>query len=301
MANDGSEFFDTGLDYSRDDMSEAEWASLSEWYVRTHGVEGLDFVRFIPFMLANDAGALKHYRRWVETVPAGVGLGEAGIPSPAMGLHFLHLYTVIGYPEGVVYEVIASREWGATKAECQSAIAFGWLHGGPFGINTAARAAEEYLAGWDEQAAESKIQWPDGWARDPDAYRSGMDLSDAPLTDDDRRKLEAWHLEKEGSVPRYVGFLADHYPLALKAFRSRYERVTKGPLPAQMYALFTAHTAAVRGQTAAVQRAATHARHLGVTKAQLLHVLATTHVYVGDVGMDAVVDGLAPVLDGWTT
>ena len=98
------------------------------------------------------------------------------------------------------------------------------------------------MQGWDPERDDGPgIPWPDGWTVDPDAFRCGIDFSNATdtneISDGDLAMIEDWHRRVQGDVPAYVGFLAAHYPLALKAFRARYETSMDGSLPKQYIAL----------------------------------------------------------------
>jgi len=243
--------------------------------------------------------ALKRYRRWVEVTPAGFGL-ENPIPAPAMGMMWLHYYCVSCYPQGILYEVIAARHWGARRSEVADTITVAWLHGGPFGANTTAGVVADYMDGWANEPEGAGTAWPEGWAPDADAFRSGITLdSENRISAEDLGRLEEWHRRVQGAVPAYVPFLARHYPLALKAWRGRYENAMAGTLPKQLIALLQVHVAAMQKRPDAVRRSVTMARSFGVKKDHVAMTLANTQVYLGDLAMDAAVEGVVDLLDGW--
>ena len=89
---------------------------------------------------------------------------------------------------------------------------------------------------------------------------------------DDLEKIEQWHERVEGEVPRYVSFLAKHNPLALKAFRARFETSTqRRTLPKQAIASCFVQYASVTGQPDALRRALHMARLFGVKRAMWSH------------------------------
>ena len=291
--------FDTGLDWTTDKFTQAEWETMAQWYVDTHGVETLDLVKFIPFMLDLRADALKRYRRWVEVVPAGAGLANP-VPTSAMGLIWLHFYCVNSYPQGILYEVIAARGWGANRFEVADTIALAWLHGGPFGINTAAEVGTDYMKKWGAEPAGAGIEWPEGWAADPAAFQSGITFDgENAISAEDLGRLEDWHRRVQGEVPAYVPFLARNYPLALKTWRARYENAMAGRLPKQMIPLFQMHVAAMLKQPEAVRRSVTMAKAFGLKKDHVVMVLANTQVYLGDLAMNAAVEEVGELIDAW--
>jgi hypothetical protein len=301
-----SRYLSTGQDWSANRFSEAEMARMKGWYADTHGEENLDLVKFLEFWAELRPEALKAYRRCIETVVGPDGF-ESGLGGCSV-FNMLHTYTILAYPQGVVYEIISARSRGATKAEVTDVLSLAWLHSGTVGMNTAATVASDYMLRWDPEEstpgtapAAKGMAYPAGWASDPDAFRSGIDLTDVnTMTDAELKLLEDWHLRVQGVVPEYVSFLARHYPVALKVFRYRYESViTQMVLPKQMIAIMFLHTAAVRQQPDAVRRAAMMAKQFGVTKGQALHCLATDHRYLGDLFVEPAIKSVADMFEDW--
>jgi hypothetical protein len=72
-----------------------------------------------------------------------------------------------------------------------------------------------------------------------------------------------------------------------------------GTLPKQWIAVSQVHVAAMLKRPDAVRRAVTMARNFGVKKDQVAMVLANTQVYLGELAMDAGVEGAADLVDGW--
>ncbi|HET9892999.1 MAG TPA: hypothetical protein VFQ42_21150 [Mycobacterium sp.] len=294
-----SKYLNTEQDWSTSTFSEAELARMNQWYVDTHGQENLDLVKFVEFWSELRPEALKTYRRAIETTvgPQGFNSGLGGTSAFAV----LHTYTVLAYPQGILYEIISARGRGATKSEVTDVLSIAWLHSGTVGMNTAATAVLDYMRSWDPGESAPGMPFPAGWARDADVFRSGLDFTDmTTITDTELRALEDWHRKVQGTVPAYVPFLARHYPGALKVFRARYESVlTQASLPKQMIAVLFLHTAAFRQRPDAVRRAATTAKAFGVTKGQALHTLANAQRYVGDLFADAVFEPIADLFEDW--
>jgi hypothetical protein len=294
-----SKYLTTEQDWSTTTFSEAEMARMKKWYLDTHGEDNLDLVRFLEFWAELRPEALKAYRRAIETTvgPQGFDSGLGG----ASALTGLHTYTILAYPQGIVYEIINARSRGATKTEVTDVLSIAWLHSGTVGMNTAATAAREYMRSWDPDEPAPGMPYPAGWARDPDAFRSGLDFTDVTtITDAELRALQDWHRRVQGAVPAYVPFLARQYPVALKVFRARYESViAQASLPKQMIAVLFLHTAAFRQRPDAVRRAAAMARAFGVSKGQALHALANAQRYLGDLFADAAFEPIAGLFEDW--
>jgi hypothetical protein len=294
-----SKYLNTDQDWSTDSFSEAELARMKEWYVETHGESNLDLVKFVEFMGELRPEALKAYRRCVEMTvgPGGPanGLGAASVFMP------LHTYAVLCYSQGSLYEIISARGRGATKAEVVDVLSIAWLHSGSQGINIVAGIAHDYMHEWDATEPAGGLPFPDGWARDSEAFRSGLDFNDmTTITQDEFRALKDWHQRVQGEVPAYVSFLGEHYPDALKVMRARYEGVmNQCSLPKQMIALLFLHTAGARRNPTAVRRAAVMAKEFGVTRGQVLHALTHVHRLLGDLFGDAAFESIHDLFDDW--
>ena len=288
--------FATGIDASSDELTPQEAETMQRWYESAHVSGNLDLVRYVPFMLAENPAALKRFRHWADVVAGGRGL-PSPLPAPLMALVWLHYYCINPFPSGLLYEVIAARRWGAAKREVVDTITLAWLHGGPHGIEVAATSSAEYLAGWQDEGGG--LDWPDGWDRDPAAFRSGISFDDQnSISSEDLRRLEDWHRENQGEVPGYVPLLARRYPLALKVFRARYEAACSGSLAKQFVPILQLPVAMERRDEESVRRLTFQARKYGASDDQIVNAATTAQVYLGDLGMTAALEGLARGLDG---
>jgi len=276
--------FATGIDIRSDELTPAEAESMKRWYEQVHGTGNLDLVRYVPFMLENNPAALKRFRFWADSVAGGRGLADP-LPAPLMAMVWLHFYSINSFPSGLLYEVIAARRWGASKQEVIDVLTLGWLHGGPNGIEAVAISTGEYIAGWASEPGEG-LTWPAGWKRDPGAFRSGIALDDSnEISAEEVERLAEWHREYQGEVPEWVPVLARRFPLALKAYRARYEGACAGTLAAPFIPLLQLAVAAFRGDAGAIRRLVFQARKLGASADHVINVAATTQCYLGDIGM----------------
>lgn len=282
-----------GADWLRDgDLAREEIDSIIHWYSDFHGLGDMTLAPFAAFWLEHDHGVFKRFRRWIESAI------QEGFPPAAGALSHLHYYVVTGFDRGALYEIVAARKWGATKQQVLDAMAHGFLHAGPAGMSPPAVMCTEYLKAWTSDGEYPPIPWPEGWAVDPGAFDSGLDFSTRSLTDAETESLRAWYLENQGEVPAYVDFMARYSPEGLKSFRARYEYPT-ATLPKQLVPLLTFHAAANLGKTGAMRRAAHQARHVGVTRQQIMLVVARSFVYTSDLSMDVVADVIGPMFEEW--
>jgi hypothetical protein len=293
---------ETRLDWSTQ-LEQGEWEGIKEQYDRLMGPGQVEeLFRFVPFMHDVRPDALKRYRLFVNTVTQGIGLEDSMPNPPVASLVSGHFYATLPYPQGVAGDLFVAKHVGGTKQEVSDILAMAFLHSGPFGMNTSSAAAAEYLRTWDDSDAPG-LTWPEGWTVDPEAFRCGIDFEGAggadELSADDLAKIEAWHVRVQGEVPAYVPFLAKHYPLALKTFRARYETSMTGTLPKQFIALSQVHLAACWVRPDALRRALHMARAFGVSKDHAVQILTLSMLYLGDIRMDAAIEGVDGILEAW--
>jgi alkylhydroperoxidase/carboxymuconolactone decarboxylase family protein YurZ len=290
------EFLAHSIDLTTDTFTDEEKALTLEWYRRVHDHGDLDLAPFSRFMLEHDPTGFKRLRR--HLVALDEELDEPPLPTAAGVLMFVHTYVVLGMGKGALYEIIAMRELGASRAEIVETIRLAALHGGPRGINSLAEVADEYLREWTG-AAESSVAWPHDWAPDVERFRSGIDLSSDELLPGELELIRDWYLRTLGEVPPHVDFLARVAPSAFKTQRARFETAVTGALPAQMIPLLTLHLNALRLRPKPLRRSLQTARSLGVTRREAVSALFWAGVYDADAVMETAFDAAGDVLESW--
>jgi hypothetical protein len=292
------QFAETGLDFGVDGFTPAEKKALLDWYRRTHGTGDLDLVRFAPFLIEHLPSAYKLSRRHQLAIPQarkGVML-----PDLARVLCFLHTYVAIANGAGAVYEMIGARSIGASKALVLDVLQYAYLSAGPRGMNSVAEKGGEYLRSWPDSEPAGPLQWPPGWAPDPDRFRSGIDHSKPQLTADEVIAISEWHQRMHGIVPRHVQLFARLHPHAYKIQRMRYERAIGSVMPAQLAPLLTLHLATVRLQPAVISQATHQARVLGVRRHHVVQTLLTgLRLSIDPMVMEVVAEAVHDQLAGW--
>lgn len=260
---------DRGLDLSRvGATTEQEKESFKKFYASNLGRShpGLDF------WLDTSPDVLKRYRAFATAQVAGALEGNRAFP----GFAFLEYYALLGYTEGVRYIVRLWQEQRLNRDQVLEGLAIGFLHMGPRGMETVAEA----LDGYEWMTPPEPPSFPEGWAPDPDAFRSGMDFSTAELSGPELDALRAWYVRWLGEVPRYVGHLAKYRPEALKAFRARYETCVE-TLPKQVMPYTLLHYNVSRGFGDGIRENVLLARGFGMTKEQALRAVYSASMNAG--------------------
>lgn len=277
------------IDWSSEGWTPAEKDQMLRWYMEAHGTGDTSVARFAPFMIQHNPAGFKRYRRHVRYH------GRA-VPGPLL---FLHTYAVLGNGDGALYQMLSAKQRGFTKPQVLETLAFAFLTSGPI-MNGAAAATSAYLFAWDDDGKPSKVQWPQGWAPDPAAFRSGMDLTTDEFTAGDLDALKAWHQRVKGEVPRWVGAWAKLGGHGYKTNRIRYEIGFGVSLPKQLFPLFQLHLATYRVWTEAARQALLHARALGCTRDQVVETMESAFTCGGEQMMAGVLtDRVIDVLESF--
>ena len=295
-------FMEIGVDYSKEDFTEEEKARLLDRYRSAHGtVEfDLDLVRFAPFLLDFLPAAFKRMRR---TGTAGMQPREGediALPGVTYALLNTHSYTAIAYGAGVIYEYIAARYQGASKALVLDILNYAYISAGPRGMNGAAEG-HQYLKDWQDEPDLAPLSWPEGWAPDPAIFEAGLDYANPDLTAEEIDRINAWHLRMNGMVPRHVELFSRLHPRAYKLLRLRYEKAIGRVIPAQLIPLCSLHLATMQGEQLVMRQAVHQARVLGVRRHHVFQTIfaGIRQLHVNPMGLEAATESVHDLLAGW--
>ena len=212
-------------------------------------------------------------------------------------LAMVHLYALQGFLEGTLYEMQGCQGRGITKAQMLEVLAIAFLHGGPRVMHYASVSTADFLRTYEDKQPAPEL--PEGWGPDPDAFRSGIDLTTEEMPDREIRMLKDWYTKTIGEVPTSVTFLAEHNPGLLKAYRRRWETAIHD-LPKQVMPVYMMQWNVVRGFREGIREGALLGKAFGMTKDQVISA-ASWHVgYHG--GLDAITNvdvALKDVLKDW--
>jgi hypothetical protein len=261
--------FDTDLDLSNlNEVTPEEARALVDWYETAHGDGAGDLTPFVSFLIQNGPAHLKLYRAYAQSLHE---LGE--LPQVIVPLLFLHYYMSIGSERGVLYEVVASRQWGATKREVLETIGLTFVESGPFSAN-AASASSDYLDSWQgDEPRRVGYEWPTYWKTEG--------LTQSEISDD----------SPTGRL------LAHRAPNMLSALRARVRKARAGTqLNPVVFVLYDLHSAVARGRAGDAMRAARIAISAGVRTNEILEVVGFGALYATSSQLDEVAGALEPLL-----
>ena len=265
-----------GLLYNPDVTTQEEIDQYRKFYRETKGYSLPAFEFWLEFR----PDVLKRYR--ANFVKETTSVEEKPRPL-AHVVAMLHHYAVVGFEDGIIYEVKLCEAEGATRGEIMDTLAFAFIHGNPMGMRSVATSSMEYLRTSPEKPARAD-RWPGTWSFDRDAFKSGIDFSTPEASARDMEALHDWYQSTMGEVPRYVRFLARHRPRFLKSYRNRFEHALRDGLPKEMVPYLLLNFNVSRGFRDGIREAVLLGRSLGLTRPQLVDAICWA--YYG--GMDAI-------------
>lgn len=266
-----------GLLYNPEVTTPAEIDAYRKFYIATKGYSLPAF----EFWLQLRPDVLKRYR--ANFVRETTSREESPRPL-AHVIAMLHYYAVVGFEDGILYEIKLSRTHGATRGEVMDTLAFAFIHGGPLGMTAVAESSMEYMKEWPDGPSTREDRWPADWSFDARAFASGMDFLSPEPTKRDMEALQDWYKTTLGEVPRYVEFLAKYRPGFLKAYRNRFENALRDGLPKEMVPYLLLNLNVTRGFKDGIREAVLLGRALKMTRPQLVDAICWA--YYG--GMEAI-------------
>lgn len=265
-----------GLRYDPEVTTQEEIDTYRQYYINTKGYSLPAF----EFWLDMRPDVLKRYRANFVRETTSVEEKTRALPHV---IAMLHHYAVVGYQDGILYEIKLSESEGATKGEILDTLAFAFIHGNPMGMQQVALSSMEHMKNFPEYKIRTD-RWPAAWRFDAKAFKSGIDFTSPDVTKHDMEALGDWYQSTLGEVPKYVRFLMRERPRFLKAYRNRFEHALRDGLPREMVPYLLLNLNVTRGFRDGIREAVLLGKALGMTRPQLVD--AITWAYYG--GMDAI-------------
>lgn len=281
------DIIDRGLNLTKADVIEPEeLETFKAHYVHAKG----SWLPALDFWLEHRVDVLKRYRLQARMTTTPDSLAR---PLPNM-LSFLHYYTILGFPDGILYEVNTVHANGAHKKSILATIAVAFIHAGPLGMRYVSTSSNQAIENYEDP--EKPELWPDGWAPDHEAFLSGLDFSEPELQPGELEKLVDWYERVCGEVPQYVHFLAKHRPHALKAARNRFESAIKDAMPKQMMPYLQLHWNTSRLHKDGIHEAALMGRGFGMTDEWIADAITWGMLYGGPSALSVAAEATEGIL-----
>ena len=216
------------------------------------------------------------------------------IPS---SLQLLHSYMYFGWETGIRNQFRVLRRWGFTRSQIMEVVMFSRLVSGMRGLGHVYHAVGDMLP--DYQDGTGDIPWAPGWTVDPDAFKSGLDLSTRELTDQDRVNLTSWYEKNIGYLPNSIRFGMDYDPMVLKNHRAMWEVAIK-TLPKQVVPYIMLRDATLAENKEALREAALLGKAWGMEREWIIRgITQTMHYFTGLRGLYTAYEAVDDLLRDW--
>lgn len=212
-----------------------------------------------------------------------------------MGNGTLAFYMMNGYEKGIRYFLLSSAQDGLSKAEIYEVIAMAFVHAGPRGMQALQNAIKDVEF---KENPDPPVKWPEGWAPDIEAFRSGTNYDDPDLSPKERTQIEDWYMRTIGEIPGHVTFLANHRPLLLKSHRARIENMLY-VLPKQMWPTCMLYYHVMTRCPDGLRENALLCKAWGVSKSDTLNTIGNALVYGQMEAANQLQRVCADVFDNW--
>jgi hypothetical protein len=268
--------FGDGLDMTRlDTISPEEEARFRTFYKEVKG--GL--IPAHAFMLEFRPDLLKRHRALAREMTDHENEKYPLVHT----LAHLHYYAIVGFGDGIGYEITQARRGGALRSDVLDTLGIAYLHAGPKGMAAVAAAATSALRDWQDDPRPDRF--PPHWRFDPAALSTGCDFADPELSATEAAAIRRWYQTAIGEIPPYVALLFEHRPRLLKSYRSRMEAAISGSLPVQAFAWFQLHHAVCRNWGSGIREAILLGRHLGLRSSEIDDAISWGLFYGGPAGL----------------
>lgn len=210
----------------------------------------------------------------------------------------IHSYMMYGWETGIHNEFLTLRRNGMAIEQVMELVMFSQLYAGMRGLGHVFRAVGENLPSYGPPV-EPLAPYPPGWAADPEAFRSGLDLTTREMTRADLDNLTSWYEKTIGYLPESVQFGLKYHPQFVKVERAKWEVAIK-TLPKQIvpYLLLRHHT--ITGSPDGLREAALLAKAWGITRELVIQAITGTAMYfTGFEGLYPAFRVVDPILENW--
>jgi len=230
-----------------------------------------------------------------RTMPSAPDTYDPTFATPN-SLQQLHSYMALGWETGIRNQFRVLHRLGFTRSQIMEVVMFGRMVAGMRGLGHVYHAVGDVLP--DYQDGHGHPTFPAGWASDPEAFKSGLDLSTPELTPEDCTNLTGWYERTLGYVPKSIQFGFKWDPALLKVHRAMWERAIK-TLPKQVAPYLMLRDATLNSDRDALREAALLGKSWGLSRDWIVRgITQTVQYFTGLRGLYAAYDAVDDILSG---
>jgi hypothetical protein len=224
-----------------------------------------------------------------------------GRPDPVnillLGTQNIASYVMLGWETGIFNQFNTLRRNGLTKEEIMELVMFTQLYAGMRGLGHVYRAVGDVLPAFGPPTVAPTFA--EGWAPDPQAFKSGLDLTTREMTAADRENLTNWYETTIGYVPKSIAFGLKYHPDFVKVNRAKWEVAIK-TLPKQFAPHLMIRMNMLTGSVQGLREAVLLAKAWGISRKHVVNGLSNTVMYfTAFEGYQTAFQALDDILENW--
>jgi len=205
---------------------------------------------------------------------------QFGRPDPVnillLGTQNVASYMMLGWETGIFNQFNLQRRNGLSREEIMELVMFTQLYAGMRGLGHVYRAVGDFLPAFGPPPKAPAFA--PGWAPDPDAFKSGLDLSTREMTGADRENLAGWYERTIGYLPNSIAFGMKYHPEFVKVNRAKWEVAIK-TLPKQFAPHLMIRLNMMSGNAQGLREAVLLSKSWGISRLHVVKSITSSAFY----------------------
>jgi alkylhydroperoxidase/carboxymuconolactone decarboxylase family protein YurZ len=215
-----------------------------------------------------------------------------------LGVGTLAAYLILDWETGILNQFQVLRRNGMTKQQIMEIVMFVQLYGGMRQLGRVDRAVGDMLPVFAEPD-NPPAKFPANWNVDPDAFKSGLDLSTREFTERDRRAITCWYEHNIGYVPESIATGLEMDPEFMKMNRMKWENAIV-TLPKQIAPQVMIRINMITGNVEGLRESVLLAKNWGISRQHVINgIFAAVMYYTGFEGLHNASQATRDILVGW--
>lgn len=215
-----------------------------------------------------------------------------------LGIQNLASYMMLGWETGIFNQFNLQRRNGLSKHEIMEVVMFTQLYAGMRGLGHVYRAIGDMLPAFGEPTSRP-APFPDNWNVDPEAFKSGLDLSTRAFTERDRLAIVEWYEHNIGYLPESIAFGLEMHPEFIKMNRVKWESAIV-TLPKQVAPHIMIRLNMMSGHVQGLREAVLLARNWGISRRHVINSInASVMYFTAFEGLHTAAAGVRDLLRDW--
>ncbi len=194
-----------------------------------------------------------------------------------LGVGTLAAYLILEWETGILNQFQVLRRNGMNKQQIMEIVMFVQLYGGMRQLGHVYRAVGDMLPVFAEPA-NTPAKFPANWKVDPDAFKSGLDLSTRAFTEQDRRAITGWYERNIGYVPESIATGLEMDPGFMKMNRMKWENAIV-TLPKQVAPQVMIRINMITGNVEGLRESVLLAKNWGISRQHVINGIFAAAMY----------------------